>query len=146
MEEAGNADVWGAIPYPGPNGTLAVDAFGQMIGVVQTNPEADLASWIFLKYLTSAESQTAWVAQTGYFPSQTTTDVGDRPETDPIWAGALDLLAIGKSEPNLPAHGAVRGAIRDAFFAILDAGSVEDIVAILDELNQTAADLVAETQ
>jgi len=32
----------------------------------------------------------------------------------------------------LAAHGAVRSAIRDAFFAVLDAMSEEEIVTILD--------------
>ena len=146
MAEAENEDTWGAIPYPGPNGTLTVDAFGQMVGIIETNPEQDLASWIFLSWLTSPETQAKWISYTGYFPSQSTTDVGSRPDDDPIWAGALDLLPLGKSEPNLAAHGAVRGAIRDAFFAILDADDADGIAAILDELNDTAAELVAETQ
>jgi len=144
MEEASNEDEWGAIPYPGPDGTLAVDAFGQMIGVVQTNEEADLASWLFLRWLTSPGTQSTWIGFTGFFPSQTTTDVGSRPDDDPIWAGALDLLQYGKAEPNLAAHGAVRGQIRDAFFAILDATDEAGIIAILDALNDTAAETVAE--
>jgi multiple sugar transport system substrate-binding protein len=146
MDEAANADVWGTIPYPGPDGTKVVNAFGQMVGIVQTNPDQDLASWIFLKYITSPEVQAEWIAATGYFPSQSTTDTGDRATTDPIWGEALALMELGKAEPNLPAHGAVRGAIRDAFFAILDATSEEEILAILAGLNTTAADLVAETQ
>ena len=144
MEEASNEDEWGAIPYPGPDGTLAVDAFGQMIGVVQTNEEADLASWLFLRWLTSPGTQSTWIGFTGFFPSQTTTDVGSRPDDDPIWAGALDLLQYGKAEPNLAAHGAVRGQIRDAFFAILEATDEAGIIAILDALNDTAAETVAE--
>jgi len=146
MDEVGNADVWGAIPFVGPNGTQVVDAFGQMIGIVRTNPDQDLASWLFLKYLTSAETQSEWIGYTGFFPSQATTDVGTRPDEDVVWAGALALLEVGKAEPNLAAHGAVRGAIRDAYFAVLDAEDEAAVIAILDELNQTAADLVAETE
>ena len=146
MDDAGNTDVWGAIPFVGPSGTKAVDAFGQMIGVVKTNPEADLASWIFLRYLTSAETQAKWIGYTGYFPSQSTTDVGDRPTTDPVWAGALDLLQYGQGEPNLAAHGTVRSLIRDAFFAILDAPDEAGVQAVLDQLNDDAATAVAESQ
>jgi ABC-type glycerol-3-phosphate transport system substrate-binding protein len=144
MEEAGNTDEWGAIPFPGPNGTLAVDAFGQMIGIVQTNEDADLASWLFLRWLTSAETQGTWIGFTGYFPSQTTTDVGSRPDDDPIWAGALELLQYGRAEPNLPAHGAVRGQIRDAFFAAVAAADEAAVQAVLDDLNTSAAETVAE--
>lgn len=146
MEEAGNDDEWGAIPFVGPDGNPHVNAFGQMIGIVRTNADQDLASWLFLRWLTSAETQSDWLGYTGYFPSQTTTDVGSRPEEDEIWAEALALLESAKAEPNLAAHGAVRGEIQDAYFAILEAETEEDVIAILDELDQTAADLVAETQ
>ncbi len=146
-DEIGSTDVWGAIPWAGPDGTLAVNPHGQMVGIVQTNPDQDLASWIFLKYLTSAPTQTDWVAGTGYYPSQSTTDLGTKLEDDPIYSGALELIeAYGdRSEPNLAAHGAVRGLIRDAFFAILDATSEEEVIAILDQLNADAAEQVAET-
>ena len=99
-----------------------------------------------MQYLTSPETQATWIGFTGYFPSQSTTDVGTRAADDPRWAEALDLLSLGHSEPNLAAHGAVRGEIRDAFFAILDAEDDAAISAILDELNDSAAELVAETQ
>jgi multiple sugar transport system substrate-binding protein/sn-glycerol 3-phosphate transport system substrate-binding protein len=121
-----------------------VDSFGQMIGIVQTNDDADLASWLFLRWLTSPETQTEWVAGTGYFPSQDGTDVGTRAEDDPIWGGALELLQYGRSEPNLPAHGAVRGQIRDAFFAAVEAADEAAIQAILDDLNDSAAATVEE--
>jgi len=146
MDDAGNQDVWGAIAFPGPDGTSYVNAFGQMIGVVRTNPDQDLASWLFLKWLTSPGGQALWISKTGFFPSQTTTDVGTRSADDPIWGGALALLSNAKAEPNLAAHGAVRGEIQDAYFAIVDAPDEAAVIAILDALNETAALLVAETQ
>jgi ABC-type glycerol-3-phosphate transport system substrate-binding protein len=146
-EAIGSTDVFGAIPWAGPDGTLAVNPHGQMVGIVGTNPDQDLATWLFLKYIISAPTQTDWVAGTGYYPSQSTTDLGTKLEDDPIYAGALELIeAYGdRSEPNLAAHGSVRGLIRDAFFAILDAADEAEIIAILDQLNADAAEAVAET-
>lgn len=146
MADVESTDVWGAIPFPGPDGKLAVNAFGQMIGVVTANSDQDLASWLFLKWLTSPEIQSEWIGYTGYFPSQAGVDVGTRATDDPIWGGALELLELGYAEPNLPAHGSVRGEIRSAFFAILEAEDADALQAILDELNQVAAELVAETE
>jgi len=146
MSDVESTDVWSTIPFPGPDGTLAVNSFGQMIGVIESNADQDLASWLFLKWLTSPETQSEWVGYTGYFPSQDGVDVGTRATDDPIWGGALELLAVGQGEPNLPAHGSVRGEIRSAFFAVIEAADGDAIQAILDELNQTAADLVAETE
>ena len=146
MEDAGNDDVWVTIPYVGPDGNPTVNAFGQLVGIVGTNPEQDLASWIFLRYLTSPETQADWISMTSYFPSQSSTDIGTLAEDDPVWATALELLPLGKAEPNLAAHGAVRGQIRDTFFAVLDAADADAIQALLDELNDMAAETVADLQ
>jgi multiple sugar transport system substrate-binding protein/sn-glycerol 3-phosphate transport system substrate-binding protein len=146
MADAGNEDAWGPIAYPSLDGTPIINSFGQMIGVIQTNEETDLASWLFLKWLTSPETQAAWIATTGYYPSQDGVDLGTRATDDPIWGQGYDLLQYGLSEPNLPAHGAVRGEIRNAYFAILDAADSAGLQTILDELNATAATLVAESQ
>ena len=146
VDDAGKGDEWGFIPYPGPDGTLVVNSLGQMVGIVRTNPEQDMASWLFLRYLTSPETQTTWISYTGYFPSQITTDVAEREASDPVWATGYGLLDLGKAEPNLAAHGAARSAIRDAFFDILEAEDLDAIIAILEELNTLLAELVAELQ
>lgn len=145
MADAENDDVWGAIPFPGPDGTLVVNGFGQMVGIVPTNPEADLAAWLFLRYLTSPETQATWIEFTSYFPTQSTTDVSAKAD-DVVWNDAWSLLPLAKGEPNLAAHGSVRGEMQDAGFAIMDATTLEEIIAILEELNEKAAELVAESQ
>jgi len=146
FDDIGSTDVWGSIPVPGPDGTLVVNAFGQMAGIVTTNPDSDLASWIFLKYLTSPETQALWVSMTGYFPTQSTTDLGTKPDDDPVWAQSYDLMQYGVAEPNLPAHGAVRGLIQGAFDAAMAAADEAAIQAILDQLQEDAEAAVAETQ
>ena len=146
FDDIGSTDVWGSIPVPGPDGTLVVNAFGQMAGIVTTNPDSDLASWIFLKYLTSPETQALWVSMTGYFPTQSTTDLGTKPDDDPVWAQSYDLMQYGVAEPNLPAHGAVRSLIQGAFDAAMAAADEAAIQAILDQLQEDAEAAVAETQ
>ncbi len=146
MADAENEDVWGAIPFPGPNGTLTVDSLGQMLAIVTTNPDQDLASWLFIKWLTSPEIQAEWISYTSYFPSQDGVDLGSRTTDDIIYGEALELLAKGSSEPNYPAHGAVRSEIRSAFYEVAEAEDGAAIQAILDALNDEAADLVSETE
>jgi multiple sugar transport system substrate-binding protein len=148
FEDAGNDDEWILIPMPGPDGNLAVNAFGQLIGVVETTPEQDLASWLWLKHFTSPEVQAEWIRYSAYFPSQSTTLplIEDYAADNPIWSQALEFGVYGKSEPNIAAHGAVRGEITDAFFAIADAPDEAAVQTILDNLQATAEELVAETQ
>ncbi len=146
FEDIANEDVWGPIPFVGPGGGQSVNAFGQMLGVVETNPDADLASWLFLKWLTSPETQANWVQATQYFPSMGATDVGSLPADDAQWADALALLPLGNAEPNHPSWGSVRGAIQDAFFAIVEAVDEAAIQAVLDGLQEEAEALRAESE
>jgi multiple sugar transport system substrate-binding protein/sn-glycerol 3-phosphate transport system substrate-binding protein len=148
MEDAGNADEWGLIPFPGPDGQLAVNAFGQLIGVFDHSPEENLAAWLWLRHFTSPEIQAEWITYSAYFPSQTTTDafLGDYIAANPIYATGLELSQYGQAEPNLASWGAVRGAIQDAFFAIQEATSEEEILQILADLQTTVDELLAESQ
>jgi len=148
FEDAANDDEWILVPFPGPDGNLAVNAFGQLIGIIETTPEQDLASWLWLRHFTSPEIQAQWITSSAYFPSTSATLelIEDYAAANPIWSQALAFSPLGKSEPNIPAHGAVRGAISDAFFAILDETDEAAIQSLLDQLQVTADELVAETQ
>lgn len=148
FSDAANTDSWGLAPFPGPDGKLAVNAFGQLIGIVDQSAEANLAAWIWLKHFTSPEIQAEWITFSGYHPSQTTTDpfLGDYIAANLIYAEGLALSQYGEAEPNLPSWGSVRGAISDTFNAILAATTPEEIDTLLAELDTTAADLLAESQ
>jgi len=141
-------DEWGLLPMPGPDGKLAVNSYGQLIGIMDQSPEANLAAWIWLKYFTSPEVQAEWITYSAYFPSQTTTDqyLGDYIANDHLYAQGLELAQYGESEPNFASWGALRGEIRDSFFAILAAADEAEIDQILADLDTTAAELLAESQ
>ena len=102
FEDAGNTtDVWGWIAAPGPDGKLAVDAFQQMLGVVPSTEDEQLASWLFIKWLTSPEIQARWIQISGYYGTQYTTEelLADYAVANPVWASGVALAAIGPSEP-----------------------------------------------
>ena len=112
FEDAGNTtDVWGWIAAPGPDGNLAVDAFNQMLGVVPSTPDREMASWLFVKWLTSPEIQARWVQISGYYGTQYSTEalLADYAEANPVWASGVALAAIGPAEPQtFPAWTSVR--------------------------------------
>lgn len=149
FEEANNDDVWGWIAAPGPDGQMAVDAFQQMLGVIPSTEEEELASWLFVKWLTSPEIQARWIKISGYYGTQSITEalLADYAEENPVWASGVELAAIGPSEPQtFPAWSAVRSAINDAAAELYNATSEDEVVAILEALTQTANDLVEEIQ
>jgi ABC-type glycerol-3-phosphate transport system substrate-binding protein len=147
FEEAGSDDAWAFEPFVGDAGT-AVDAFGQYVGIVNTTPEENMASWLFVKYLTSPEAQATWIEGSAYFPTQDTTLplIQDYVDANPIWSTGLALTDVAGYEPALASWTSVRRAVGDAFNEILQAESPDAIPGILENLDATAAELVAELE
>jgi multiple sugar transport system substrate-binding protein/sn-glycerol 3-phosphate transport system substrate-binding protein len=148
FEDAGSEDEWGLTAFPGPDGKLAINAFGQLIGVIDQNPEANLASWVWLKHFTSPEVQAEWINFSAYHPSQTTTEqfMGDYIEANPIYATGLELSQYGEAEPNLASWGVVRNEISDSFNAIVAATDEAEIDQLLADLDAAAAQALADSQ
>lgn len=150
FEDAGNTtDVWGWIAAAGPDGTMAVDAFQQMLGVIPSTMEQEAASWLFIKWLTSPEIQARWVQASGYYGTQYTTEalLADYAEANPVWASGVALAAIGPSEPQtFPAWSSVRRILGDMAAELYNAEDEAGVLAILEDYTQQANDLVAEIQ
>jgi ABC-type glycerol-3-phosphate transport system substrate-binding protein len=140
-------DEWGFLPFPGPDGGQGVDSYTQTLGVFKSTPEQELASWLFIKFLTSPENQARWVEASNYLPTQYSTEgmLEDYLASVPQYQTTLVLAALGQGEPDtFPAWYSVRRALEDAVAQMYAATSEDEIVAILAELDVTAAELVAE--
>jgi multiple sugar transport system substrate-binding protein/sn-glycerol 3-phosphate transport system substrate-binding protein len=150
FDAAGNGDdVWGFLAFPGPDGGQGVDAFTQTLGVLKASPEQELASWLFIKYLTSAENQVKWIEASGYLPTHFSAEgmLADYVASNPVFASGLAVASLGQGEPETyPAWASVRRALDDAAAQLYAAQSEAEVDAILAELNITAAELVAEVQ
>jgi multiple sugar transport system substrate-binding protein/sn-glycerol 3-phosphate transport system substrate-binding protein len=149
FEEENNDDEWGFIAAPGPDGQMAVDAFQQMLGVIPSTADQEMASWLFIKWLTSPEIQARWVRASGYYGTQASTEelLADYAEENPVWATGVELAAIGPSEPQtFPAWSAVRSAINDTAAELYNAVNEAEVQEILDTLTLTANELVEEIQ
>jgi multiple sugar transport system substrate-binding protein len=144
-EGAFSDDVWGMIAFPGV-GEGAVNAFAQNSAVVKSNPEQEIASWLFLKWFTSPETMAKWIEVSGYHPTRASTVdlLGDYMEANPLWSVGIDLAPLGVSEPGWASWGTVRRAVQDTFSAILQ-GDIADIPGLLEDLNAAAAEAVEET-
>ena len=140
-------DDWTIIPFPGKDGGQSVDLFGQYVAIANTNPERMMATWIFVKYLTSPEVQAQWTEGSNYYPvnsdavSMLDTYIND----NPIWSQGLNFMQDGKAEPAWPSWTSTRRSVQDTFFAVLDA-TPEEIPGLLEDLNTTAQQAIEETQ
>ena len=146
--DAENDDEWGFFGAPGPDGMVGVDSYTQAVGVMKSNPEQEAASWLFVKYLTSAANQATWIEGSGYFPTHFSTEgmLDTYLADNPIYAAGYATVAqLGQGEPEtFTAWNSVRRALEDAAAELYTADGAAEVDAILDALNETAAELVAE--
>ena len=111
--------------------------------------DQEMASWLFVEWLTSPEIQARWVQMSGYYGTQYSTEalLADYATENPVWASGVQLAAIGPSEPQtFPAWSSVRRSINDAAAQLWNAEDQAQVEAILAELTITANDLVEEVQ
>ena len=139
-------DEWTLIPFPGKDGGQAVNLFGQYVAIGNTNPERMMATWVFLKYLTSPEVQAKWIGGSAYYPtrSDTAAFLTDYSAANPLWSVGLDLVQFGMAEPAWPSWTSVRREVQNSFSVLL-AGDT-DIPTVLADLDATAAQAIIDTQ
>jgi ABC-type glycerol-3-phosphate transport system substrate-binding protein len=144
-DDAFVADEWIFIPFVGPEGGEAVNAFSQTIGILNSTPEKNLAAWLFLKHLSSPETQATWINGSAYYPSRksVTALLTDYAAANPQWKTGLELLSVGRSEPARTSWATVRREVQNTFSAVLQ-GDYDQIVPLLEELDAIAAEAVAE--
>jgi len=140
--QSARGDSWKVIPFPGPDGTRAVNVFLPSAAIVKHAPEDEVAAWLFIKHLLSLDTQVRWVKESGIYPVRKSAGdmLEDYQRTQPLWGEVWDVLEFAGTEPIQPSWPAVRRALGDAF-AVIMTESRGEIPAILEELNRLVDEL-----
>lgn len=149
MAEAGNADEWRMIPFPAEDGAGVVTLSGPSLAILKSSPEEQLASWLFLRWLLEPAQQARWIRASGQLPSRAGAAGGlaGYQAEHPQWGQAAALVANGQPEPVLNSWGSVRWAVSDAAEQVFRLGlNIEQIPALLEELDRTAEELRARSR
>ncbi|MBV6396247.1 MAG: hypothetical protein HFACDABA_01842 [Anaerolineales bacterium] len=140
----GSVDEWTALAFPG-KAKAAFVVYGSSFVMLSSSNEEQLATWLFVRSILSAENQAQWTETTGMFPlrDSTLTLLAPYAATHPQWLAAVKLLPQASLPPARADWRLVRVAIGDGFNHIfrvnLPSGQVAAILAQLDSL---AADLM----
>jgi ABC-type glycerol-3-phosphate transport system substrate-binding protein len=113
---------WGVAILPtGPGAGPATDMFGGNITMFKSTPEKQLASWLFIKFFTSAQINPDWSIATGYLPIRASAMNDPRVQQTiasfPQYAVAIQAQQYGKPEPNVRQWNDIRSIIQDAMVA-----------------------------
>lgn len=149
--DSGFTGTWTPNTFPHAEGHESLQVFVPAIIMPPGTPEAQLASWLFLKYLVSPEAAQSWSEGTGYFnPVLSTVDLMSadtfpNPDLYPYFAAGAALVndpAITLyNSPNVPSYGSIRSRVSEAVANVTSNGmSVADAAALLQ---QQAEDVVA---
>jgi multiple sugar transport system substrate-binding protein len=124
-----------------------VNSYLQTVGMVGSNPERELATWLFIKWFTSAESQAKWIEASAYHPTRASTVplLEAYAAEHPQWASGLDLVPLGQVEPAIASWSSVRRLLQSSYAEIIQ-GTPDQIPDILAELNDAAAEAKAEME
>lgn len=149
MAEYGSRDPWTAIPFPAPVGQPAVSLYGSSYVVIETTPEADLATWLFIKYLQQPENQLPWLRSNYAFALQRSVamDFMALSSVAPQLAGAMQLAEYGQNEPRQVSWSAVYGALEDAGEHLFTEDyDPESLPLLLQDLQAAADEIQAATR
>jgi multiple sugar transport system substrate-binding protein len=135
---------WRVAPIPHTTPDPVQNIYGASVSIPSGHtPEANLATWLFIKYYTSPEVQATWASASQYFPVRESVAEGlsDYFATNPSYKTAFDLLLYGKAEPSTPGYEFVRDLIQEKMTVIADG---EDVASTLASMNEEANKILSD--
>jgi ABC-type glycerol-3-phosphate transport system substrate-binding protein len=120
-------------------------ASGPSYTLLQSTPEKQLAAWLFVRWLLSAENQAKWVEATGLLPLRFSAldSLGEYRAGHPQWNNAVGYIAEALMTPQLAAWRMAQYVLADgAGFIFRTDLAVEQIPSILDEMDATVEELI----
>ncbi|HET9913686.1 MAG TPA: extracellular solute-binding protein [Anaerolineales bacterium] len=144
---ANNTDEWTVLKFPGDEQDALV-VYGSSFIMFESDDVTQLASWLFMRWMLSAENQARWVQSTGLFPLRDSTMplLGDYSGSHPQWAEAVKYLSQGETTPQLASWRRVRIMLADGFRDMFDTIRHPDLTEghaplLLRQMEATAEDL-----
>jgi len=133
VKKAGFA--WSVAPLPHTTPRPVLNIYGASVSVVKSEPRRQLASWLFLRWMSETEQQAEWVRASNYFPVRKSTAglLGDYLAANPRFAAAWKALETSeqKAEPQFLGYDQVRDAISSTYNAVLDGAEPGPALAAL---------------
>jgi ABC-type glycerol-3-phosphate transport system substrate-binding protein len=143
----GNKDEWIVLPFPGRDMTAFV-LYGSSFVMFESDEVTQLAGWLFINWMLSAENQARWVQSTNLFPIRSSTMdlLASYAASHPQWRQAVALLPTGETTPKLSSWRIVKIMMEDAFRDMFDTIRHPDLTdgqvpLILRQMEETADEL-----
>lgn len=133
---------WVTAPVPSTGDGPVQRLFGASISMPTNTPEAQLASWLFIQYLTTPEAQARWGQGSGYLPVRISAadHLSNFFAENPNYANAFEFLYYGVFEPSVPGYDFINQEVELALEAIIGGA---DVIETLNSLTTTTNQILA---
>ena len=144
FDRSGSQDQWQMILYPsGSDPKMLIEELSY--GVMKTDEANQLASWLFIRWLSKPENQVRLLKPMGSFPLGTgaRSGIADYQAASPKWGEATSLLPFGTALPPQSDEAIIRMVLADAGAYLLKPEfTIDQVPALLQDLDATVAELV----
>lgn len=140
----GNPDNWIILPFPGPDGEQGVLTYGPSLGILAASPEEQLASWLFIRWLSVPRNQVELVESSNSLPvSQTAVQMlGQYQRRFPQWAAALDWIDDSQPAPRAAEWRIARRMLEDLTWQVYEPYVIpSDFPKYLTEIDEMMEEL-----
>lgn len=141
---ADSQDEWTVLPFPGqPRPTFVVS--GLSYGIQPSTLDAELASWLFVRWMISAENQVRLLTAGGGLPISVSAAslAAEKMRQVPQWASVNALIPLAQPAPVAAGWRVARWVLEDAAWQIMQSHiPTEQIPQILAELDATVAEVL----
>ncbi len=116
-----NQDEWSIIPFPSNEDKQSLIVNGLSYAMLNSSPEEQLASWLFMRWLTLPQNHARLVQASGTLPVTTREMefLGSFSQQNPNWEKFVNSLPELKSDPTAPGWRTVRMILSDAVWQSL---------------------------
>ncbi|MDQ4075259.1 MAG: extracellular solute-binding protein, partial [Chloroflexota bacterium] len=133
--EGGYGGSWGIAPLPHTTSEPRQTLFGPSLSIARSTPEQQLASWLFLKWLTEPPQQARWVRASHDLPvrQEAVAELEDYLTTYPSYESLLALLPYGQPEPTAPHYNTIRPLLEEALAQMVEGADAAETLTDLNE-------------
>ena len=146
-------DEWAITAFPGAQDVgPTIQLYVPSQAILTAAPEQELATWLFVKFLSGSDAQLAWSGATGYFSIRRDIEVTEADFTEPRMPFARfvevqgilsdDMVSV-YSSPGLPSYSAVRGLVPNTIAEVVngDAAAADALAELNAEANELHEEL-----
>jgi multiple sugar transport system substrate-binding protein len=137
---------WSVNPPPHSTAEPRMNIYGASQSIFVSTPEQQLATWLFIKWMSEPEQQATWASSTGYFPTrQSAADMlADYFAEHPVYEKAYTFMSMDYGiESPVAGYDECRATIEEMLTSVLageDAqGQLDATVGACDEYLEEAA-------